>query len=104
MLNSNSKYDKLAKHPLFNNGLWASMRFPDFGAIARLVSPTARRREKFRKLWGCVGDGDGWLSTTLFDLRRNENPCAVDDKTWRDLELGAFFQQLDAYTFDGKAF
>ncbi|MGH8320218.1 MAG: MutS-related protein [Steroidobacteraceae bacterium] len=71
------------------------MMFPDFRAIARLVSPTARRREKFRKSWGCVGDADGWLATTLFDLRRTGNPSALDDKTWRDLELAAFFHQLD---------
>jgi hypothetical protein len=71
------------------------MRFPDLRAIALFVSPTARRRERFRKSWGRVGDGDGWLSTTLFDLRRIGNPCVLDDKTWRDLELPAIFHQLD---------
>ena len=68
---------------------------PDLRAIARFVWPTARRREKFRKSWGRVGDADGWLSTTLFDLRRKGHPCVLDDKTWRDLELAAFFRQLD---------
>jgi hypothetical protein len=71
------------------------MRFPDLRAIARFISPTTRRREAFRKSWGRVGDADGWLSTTLFDLRRAGNPCALDDKTWRDLELAAVFHQLD---------
>lgn len=71
------------------------MRFPELRAIAQLVSPTVRRREKFRKSWGRVGDADGWLSTALFDLRRNGNPRTLDDKTWRDLELGAFFHQLN---------
>ena len=73
----------------------ASIRFPDFQAIARFLSPTARRREKFRKSWGCVGDADGWLSTRLFDLKRSSNPQVLDDKTWRDLELAALFHQLD---------
>ena len=71
------------------------MRLPDPRAIARLVSPTARRRDKFRKAWGSVGEADGWLSSALFDLRRARNPCVLDDKTWRDLELAAFFRQLD---------
>jgi MutS domain V len=71
------------------------MRFPDPRAIARFVSPSARRREQFRKSWGRVGDADGWLSATLFDLRRDGKPCVLDDKTWRDLELAAFFHQLD---------
>jgi hypothetical protein len=71
------------------------MRFPDLRAIARLVFPSARRREAFRRSWGRVGEGDGWLSTTFFDLRRAENPCVLDEKTWRDLELAAFFRQLD---------
>jgi hypothetical protein len=72
-----------------------SMRFPDFQAIARFFSLTARRRQKFRASWGCVGDADGWLATRLFDLQRVGNPRALDDKTWRDLELAAFFRQLD---------
>ncbi len=59
------------------------------------LSPTARRRMRFRKAWGSVGDGDGWLATRLFDLQRMGNPRALDDKTWRDLEFAAFFHQLD---------
>ena len=71
------------------------MRLPDFRVVARFISPAARRRQKLRKSWGCVGDGDGWLATRLFDLRRADNPRALDDKTWRDLELASFFHQLD---------
>lgn len=71
------------------------MRFPGLRAIARFVSSTARRREEFQKSWGRVGNADGWLSSTLFDLRRMGNPCVLDDKTWRDLELAVFFRQLD---------
>jgi hypothetical protein len=71
------------------------MRFPDIRAVTRFLSPTARRREKFRDSWGSVGDADGWLATRLFDLQRTGNSRALDDKTWRDLELAALFHQLD---------
>lgn len=73
----------------------ATMRFPDLRAIARFASPGARKREKFRKCWGRVGNADGWLSSALFDLRRNGNSSVLDDKTWRDLELSPLFRQLD---------
>jgi hypothetical protein len=71
------------------------MRLPKFRAIARFLSPAARRRERFRKSWGCIGDADGWLSTRLFDLQRTSNPQALEDKTWRDLELAALFHRID---------
>ncbi|MGH8218929.1 MAG: MutS-related protein [Steroidobacteraceae bacterium] len=71
------------------------MRFPDFRAIARFVSPAARRRERFRKSWGSVGDADGWLATRLFDLQRTTTSRTLDDKTWRDLELATLFHRLD---------
>ncbi|MGA7538063.1 MAG: hypothetical protein WBW93_04790, partial [Steroidobacteraceae bacterium] len=35
------------------------------------------------------------MSTRLFDLQQSSNPRALDDKTWRDLELAALFHQLD---------
>jgi hypothetical protein len=73
----------------------AALRFPDLRAIGRLFSPTARRREALRRAWGRPGDADDWLVTRLFDLKRAGNPRALDDKTWRDLELPALFHELD---------
>jgi hypothetical protein len=63
--------------------------------MARFFSPAARRRGKFRKSWGRAGEAGGWLASRLFDLRLGSNPRTLDDKTWRDLELAAFFRQLD---------
>lgn len=69
--------------------------FPGLRAIARVLSPTIRRRDGFRNSWGRIGDSDGWLSTRLFDLIRDDGAHVLDDKTWRDLELPTLFHQLD---------
>jgi len=69
--------------------------FPGLLALARSLSPTARQRERFRRSWGRIGDADGWLATRLFDLQQAGNPGALDDKSWRDLELAPLFRQLD---------
>ena len=73
----------------------ASKEFPGLNAIVRVFSSSARRRAKFRKSWGRAGEADGWLASRLFALRREGNPRTLDDKTWRDLELAAFFRELD---------
>jgi hypothetical protein len=44
------------------------MRFPDLRAIARFVSPTARRREKFRK--SCCADAQVLATTHDVELQQ----------------------------------
>lgn len=52
--------------------------------------------DQIRASWGREVSKERWLATRLFDLTRNADADAVDDRTWADLEFDRLFSSIDS--------
>jgi hypothetical protein len=67
-----------------------------FDRLLDVLSPRRRELRRLRAKWGVPGAKDGFAVRRYFDLTRDSEISAIDDKTWDDLELPKVFASLDS--------